>query len=91
VARALTEIEPHEWYAGGAVLADLDEAGLRDAADRYGAEVQLLTGGGADSGWAVVRTPNAEERTPVRYSSTPEARRRITLAALDLARRTVPR
>jgi len=91
VARALTEVEPHDWYAGGAVLPGADERALREAADRYGADVHVLTGGSADSGWAAVRTPNAEERSPVRYSSTLEARRRITLAALDLARRTIPR
>jgi nicotinamide-nucleotide amidase len=91
VARALTEVEPHEWFAGGAVLADANGSTAAATGSEHGAQVALLTGGDAEGGWAIVRTPNAEHRTPVRYSSLSEARRRITLAALDLARRTIPR
>jgi len=90
VARALTEVDPHEWFAGGAVLADANGSTTARSAEG-GAQVTLLTGGDAEGGWALCRTPGAEERTPVRYSSLSEARRRITLAALDLARRTIPR
>ena len=89
VARALTEVEPHEWFAGGVVVPGGDDAAAAVAS--LGAEVVLVTGGGGESGWALVRTPAAEERTPVRYSTISEARRRITLAALDLARRTIAR
>ena len=91
LARALTEVDPHDWYAGGAVLAVGEEPALRAVAGRFDAQVTLLTGGGPDSGWAMVRTPDAEDRSALRYSTASEGRRRLTLAALDLARRTIPR
>ena len=89
VARALTEVEPHPWFAGGVIAPGMEEPSP-DAIASLGADVGLFTGGNAEKGWARVRTPNAEEKTPVRYSTMSEARRRVTLAALDLARRTVP-
>ena len=87
VARALTEVGTHEWYAGGVVLPEADEAALRGACPL--ADVALLTAGVVGDAYALVRTPSAEERTAVKASSASEARRRVTLAALDLARRQV--
>ena len=90
VARALTEAEPHEWFAGGVVVSGIAEPSPQAVA-AFGAQVGVFTGGNADKGWAIVRTPVAEDKTPLRYSTMSEARRRITLGALDLARRTIPR
>jgi competence/damage-inducible protein CinA-like protein len=90
LARVLSEADTQgAWYGGGAVLVAAGEAELRGEAARAQGDVVALTGGDAHQGWVIVRTPDKEERAEVRYSSGAEARRRITLAALDLIRRTL--
>lgn len=89
IARTLSEADADGWFAGGAVLPHAGEDRLRGAVAALGAEVLVLTGEGREGGWAIARTPEREERIEVPYSSALEARRRVALAALDLARRTV--
>lgn len=88
IARALSEANDG-WYLAGAVIPGADEAGLARAVS--GADVSLVAFATAHGAAAVVHTPFGPDRATVRAGSAPEARRRGTLAALDLLRRAIPR
>jgi competence/damage-inducible protein CinA-like protein len=89
LARALSEPDGAEaWSAGGVVLPGADEGRLAAAVGPLGAEVVVLIPDGEPHG-VVVRTPEREERAPVRVASAAEGRRRGLLTALDLLRRTL--
>lgn len=90
VARLLSEAGA-DWYASGVVLPGADEATLAASLERTAAEVRLETFATAEGAGALVRTPLATDRSTVRAGSPLESRRRGTLAALDLLRRTIPR
>lgn len=90
VARLLSEAGA-DWYASGIVLPGADEATLAASLERTEAEVRLQTFATAEGAAALVRTPLASDRSNVRAGSPLESRRRGTLTALDLLRRTIPR
>jgi len=88
VARALSE-DGGPWYAGGVVLPRARLPELMAAVAALDAEVLILTPHADENAAVTVRTPGREESAPLRYASPAEARRRGTLAALDLARRRI--
>ncbi|MBI2324250.1 MAG: CinA family nicotinamide mononucleotide deamidase-related protein [Chloroflexi bacterium] len=90
VARLLSEADAG-WYKSGIVLPGADEATLEASLEHVAADVRLLTVGTAEGAVAVVRTPLSRDRAAVRAGSPLESRRRGTLTALDLLRRTIPR
>jgi len=87
VARALSDLEDGEWYAGGVVIPGASRPELESAAAPLGAEVLVVTPYLDGRAVVAVRTPEREEEVQLRYGSAAEARRRGALAALDLARR----
>ena len=90
IARLLSEADDG-WYASGVVLATADEAALAASLESVAADVRLITVSTPEGAAAVVRTPVAHDRAFVRAGSRIESRRRGTLTALDLLRRTIPR
>ncbi len=90
VARLLSEADAG-WYASGIVLPGADEGMLSASLERVEADVRLHTVATPEGAAAVARTPLASDRVTVRAGSPFEARRRGTLTALDLLRRTIPR
>ena len=90
IARLLSEADDG-WYASGVVLATADEAALAASLESVAADVRLITVSTPEGAAAVVRTPVAHDRASVRAGSRIESRRRGTLTALDLLRRTIPR
>lgn len=86
IARMLSEAS-EGWYRGGAVLPAADEAAL--ARSVAAADVSLVAFAVPEGAAAAVVTPLGPQRTAVRAASALEARRRGTLAALDLLRRAV--
>jgi nicotinamide-nucleotide amidase len=91
VARLLTESDASGWYRGGTVVPGADEPTLVASLRGIDAEVVVITVEAAEGASAVVRTPERTERAPVRAAARAESRRRGTLTALDLLRRTVAR
>ncbi len=90
LARALSEAEDAAaWSAGGVVLPLADEKELAAAVAGLRADVLALVPRAAGEGVVIVRTPEREERSEVRFASPADGRRRGLLTALDLLRRTV--
>jgi nicotinamide-nucleotide amidase len=91
LARTLTEAEgAYGWLAGSVVLPRADEAALAASAVAFHADVRCLTPWGETESALLVATPDREaRRTTVRYKTPAEGRRRSTLAALDLIRRSL--
>jgi nicotinamide-nucleotide amidase len=90
VARLLAEVE-RGWFAAGVVVPGADEATLAGRLRGSTAEVTLVTFAVPEGAGAAVRTPTTRDRGSMRAGSPIEARRRGTLVALDLLRRTIPR
>ena len=91
IVRTLAEAEGSgSWLAGAAVLPGADEPTLAARAATFAAEVVCLAPAAVDEVSLVVRTPTRDaRRTTVRFRSPAEGRRRSTLAALDLLRRSL--
>ncbi|MDQ6858167.1 MAG: CinA family nicotinamide mononucleotide deamidase-related protein [Chloroflexota bacterium] len=91
IARALTETEGSAgWLAGAVVLPGADLDALRQWCERLGSQVTCLAPSGETETTLVVRTPDRDaRRQTVRYRTASEGRRRATLAALDLLRRSL--
>ena len=91
IVRSLSETEGSTgWLAGGVVRPGADAAHLDAAAASLGAEVTCVAPDGERETTLVVRTPAHDARSAtVRYGSIAEGRRRATLAALDLIRRSL--
>lgn len=90
VARLLSEAE-RGWYASGVVMPGANEDALSARLEGVLADVRLITVSTTDGAAAIVRTPMANDRASVKAGSPIEARRRGTLTALDLLRRTLLR
>ena len=89
LARALAEVEPDGWYAGGVIRPGAPGTVLEALISDLPAQVTVVTETADGDGVVRVRTPERDARTAVRYGSPAEGRRRTVLAALDLLRRTV--
>lgn len=88
IARSLTELDDG-WYASAVVIPRAGEDMLGAALASAGADVRLLTLGTPEGAEVMVLSPAAQERASVKAGSPAEARRRATLLALDLLRRTL--
>lgn len=77
-------------YAGGTVRPGEEREALEASLAGYAAEASVLVPrGNAAEVVVVVRTPDGERTSTVRYRSPAEGRRRAALAALDLLRRSL--
>lgn len=90
LARALSEADDAaSWSAGGVILPLADETQLAAGVAGLRADVLALVPRATSGGLVIVRTPEREERSEVRFASPADARRRGLLTALDLLRRTL--
>lgn len=89
IARALSDADTEGWFAGGVVLPGASADALVAAVASLNAQVVVLAPHSDGKAVVSVRTPEREERSPLRYTSAAEARRRGMLAALDLVRKLV--